>query len=165
MTVLMWDKPKKVKSTADWAESAGFEDGPTGGYVPNMSDEDMGRWKAKLTGVKLGFPQVEIRKTAGAQMTIIVSLGDGYNYKSYKARSDRRPHPYTAADYAKEYPTLVGHKYSAGYTELDYTRMGAPTYGFNVHISLNGPAQMTFEEFEEMHQAIAEAKAYLEALT
>jgi hypothetical protein len=124
MTILMWDKPARKVSVQEWKDDYGFEDGPAGGYIPNMSKADEKRWKAKLTGTKLGFPQVEIRKTAGAsQMTIIVNLGQGYNYKQYKVRD-----------------------------------------GINVHVALNGPAQMTFEETNEMHQAIQEAKTYLEGL-
>lgn len=84
--VLMWDKPQKVLSVADWKDSYGFEDGPTGGYVPNMSSEDAARWKAKLVGKTTTHPQVEIRKSKGStQLTVVVSLGTGYNYKYYKA--------------------------------------------------------------------------------
>lgn len=137
MGVLMWDKPKKVKSTEEWREGYGFEGGPSGGYIPNMSEDDERRWKAKITGVKLGFPQVEIRKTARqAQMTIIVSLGAGYNYKHYRAV--REPN--------------------------DPLSGWGTTEGINVHISLNGPAQMTFQEVTEMNLAIEEAKAKLEEL-
>lgn len=164
--VLRWDKPKAKLSKKDWEESYGFEDGPKGGYVPNMSEADAQSWKAKLTGTKLGFPQVEIRKSVnGAQLLVIVNLGEGYNYKHYRARSEDKKyaHPYTEADFARDYPTLVG-RYNSNYTELDYLRFGAPTYGFNVHMSLNGPAQMTFNEMAELAQAVQEAKLYLEGL-
>ena len=84
--LLMWDKPQKAQSVTDWKNSYGFEDGPAGGYVPNMSDQDAARWKAKLVGKTTPYPQVEIRKTSGStQLLMIVSLGQGYNYKSYKA--------------------------------------------------------------------------------
>lgn len=33
----------------------------------------------------------------------------------------------------------------------------------NIKVSMNGPAEMTFEEFDEFHQAILEAKSALEA--
>lgn len=133
MGILMWDKPKKVKSKEEWANDGGFEDGPTGGYIPNMSDADQARWKAKLVGTKTGFPQVEIRKTTkGAQMLIIVNLGAGYNYKYYKAVPDKS--------------------------------WGSSTKGINLHVALNGPAQMTFQDMDEMYQAVQEAKAALEDL-
>jgi hypothetical protein len=161
MGILFWDKPKKKLSKAEWEESYGFEDGPTGGYVPNMSDEDAARWKAKITGQKLGFPQVEIRKTAGSQMTIIVNLGEGYNYKQYRARDEKYPHPMTKAKWCEIHPEYA--KYANG-DDAYYRRIGAPTEGINVHIALNGPAQLTFEEMDELHQAIQEAKAVLEKL-
>lgn len=136
MAVLSWDKPKKKLAPKDWKKSYGFEDGPDGGYVPNMSAEDNAKWKAKITGTKLGFPQVEIRKQAGqmSQMLIIVNLGKGYNYKTYRAE-DAGPY-----------------------------MCGQPTKGINVHISLNGPAQLTFAEMAEMHLAVEEAKVALENL-
>ena len=85
MSVLNWDKPKKVQTTQEWKEGYGFEGGPTGGYMPNMSDEDAKSWKAKVTGTKIGFPIVEIRKQCrnGTLLFIIVSLGGGFKYKWY----------------------------------------------------------------------------------
>jgi hypothetical protein len=84
MTILMWDAPKKLRTPQQNAEHYGFEDGPTGGYVPNMSDADAARWKAKITGQKRGVKQVELRKSFRAAMvTIIVTLDGGYTYKHY----------------------------------------------------------------------------------
>lgn len=84
MTILMWDAPKKLRTPQQNAEHYGFEDGPTGGYVPNMSAADAWRWKAKMTGQKRGVKQVELRKTfRSAQVTIIVCLDGGYTYKHY----------------------------------------------------------------------------------
>lgn len=89
--LLMWGKPQKVMSVAYWKDSYSFEDGPTGGYVPNMSAQDAARWKAKLVGKTTPHPQVEIRKTSGStQLLMIVSLGHGYNYKSYMAEPSSR---------------------------------------------------------------------------
>ena len=108
--------------------------GPTGGYQPNMSDADAATWRAKETGMKSGFPQVEIRKSfKSAQCLIIVNLGKGYKYKSYE-------------------PVKGPNSW------------GTPTRGINVHMSLNGPLQMTFKDVEEMQEAIQEAKDYLAAL-
>lgn len=73
MSILSWDKPARVKSTKDW-KSLSAEGAPPGVYTPNMSEADMEKWKAKLVGHKVGQPRVEIRKTAGAQILIIVSL-------------------------------------------------------------------------------------------
>lgn len=38
------------------------------------------------------------------------------------------------------------------------------TLGTNVHISLNGPMRLTFEEMNEFSQAINEAKTFLESV-
>ncbi len=142
MTVLMWDEPKKKLNKADWAKSFQFEDGPTGGYVPNMSETDSLRWKAKITGTKLGYPQVEIRKTCGSQMTVIVNLGDGYNYKSYRAEFD---------SYEQSNPFYM-------------LRTPRGTFGKNIHVALNGPAVLTFDEMAEMQQAISEARDKLNTI-
>ncbi len=139
MSILMWDKPKKVLSKKQWEESYGFEDGPTGGYISNMSQDDKSRWKAKVTGQKLGYPQVEIRKEAGSQLLIIVNLGDGYNYKYYRAEQKSPPDKL-----------------------WDFSHTG--TFGICVHMSLNGPAQLTLKEMGELNLAVEEAKAHLNTL-
>lgn len=81
MTILSWDKPEKVMSIEEWA-SWQADSAPPGTYVPNMSKEDVRRWKAKRVGFKAGHPQIEIRKDS---TVIIVSLHGGYKYKGYSA--------------------------------------------------------------------------------
>lgn len=132
MTILVWDKPKKARSSEKHAEMFVADGAPPGTYVPNMSKNDMDKWKAKLVGKTKNVPQVEIRKTCrGSQMLIIINLGTGYNYGYYKSESDQ---------------------------------WGRDTKGINIHISMNGPCQMTFSEMDEMKQAIDEATEYLKAL-
>ena len=60
-SVLMWEKPEKVMSVEAW-KSISACGAPPGVYTPNMSEEDMFKWKAKLVG-KLGEIEevVEIR--------------------------------------------------------------------------------------------------------
>lgn len=85
MSILNWNKPVKVASSAEHIATEGFDGGPAGGYVPNMSEEDKLKWKAKLVGKTTNHPQVEIRKSFDrVQFTMIVSLGNGYTYKYYK---------------------------------------------------------------------------------
>lgn len=151
----MWDKPKKAQSTEEWKNGYSFEDGPAGGYQNNMSDEDANRWRAKITGTKLGFPQVEIRKTAGAQITIIVNLGQGYNYKGYRA-VEPRYEGWTIETWREQHPS-----YHSQYSDEQIENYLYPTRGINVHMSMNGPAQLTFTEMTEMHLAIEEAKVAL----
>jgi hypothetical protein len=148
--ILMWDKPKRKLSKEAWKDDYGFESGPTGGYQPNMSADDTARWKAKMVGTKTGFPQVEIRKAAGSLMTIVVNLGSGYNYKQYASL-----------------PTKINDPTSYGrdQTERDsHVFLGHTTTGINVHISMNGPVQMTFDDLADMQAAINEARDALEEL-
>jgi hypothetical protein len=60
MSVLDWDKPGRVVSIEEW-KGISADSAPPGVYTPNMSDEDMKKWKAKYVGGK--NPRVEIRKT------------------------------------------------------------------------------------------------------
>lgn len=66
--ILSWDKPAKVMPREEW-ESISADGAPPGVYIPNMSKEDMLKWKAKKVGQR-----VEIRKTAGSQILIKVTL-------------------------------------------------------------------------------------------
>lgn len=168
--ILRWDRPKKVQTTQQWAESYGFDGGPRGGYQPNMSEADKLSWKAKITGKKLGYPQVEIRKTTqrGSQVVIIVNLGNGYNYKQYEAENSN-PHyrNMTLEQYKEKYQDLYDDpdSYFGGKDlEQDYIQQVFPTRGINVHIATNGPIQMTFEEMQEMQIAISEAEQALSSL-
>jgi len=84
MGILSWEKPKRVRSKEEHAKISA-DGAPPGVYVPNMSEDDQLKWKAKLVGVKVGYPQVEIGKTfRGNGLVILVSLGNGYQYKYYK---------------------------------------------------------------------------------
>jgi len=69
--VLDFEKPKKVRTTEEHNEMFSSDSGVAGTYVPNMSKEDMNKWKAKhITGKE---ERVEIRKTIeGVQLVIIV---------------------------------------------------------------------------------------------
>lgn len=155
--ILRWDVPKKVD----------------GGYMPNMSEADQLSWKAKITGKKLGYPQVEIRKTTerGSQVVIIVNLGLGYNYKYYRAEQKEDELQYylnqgikTEDDFVKKY-SEENNFYSEEEARETYRRMVYPTRGINVHIATNGPIQMTFAEMEDMRAAIEEAKVVLTDLS
>ncbi len=72
MGILNFDIPKKIRS-ADEHNIMYCADGAVPGtYVPNMSKEDMYRWKAKH--IRGANERVEIRKTIiGTQMVVIVS--------------------------------------------------------------------------------------------
>ena len=59
--LLTWDKPNKARTTEDHNREYQSDSGVDGTYVPNMSDEDKFRWKAKRIGGK--DLRIEIRKT------------------------------------------------------------------------------------------------------
>lgn len=86
MSVLVWEKPKKLRDSKEHADSYSADGAPPGAYVPNMSAEDRLKWKAKLVGHKTGYPQVEIRRDG---CVIIVSTR-GYKYKHYDTRDIRQ---------------------------------------------------------------------------
>lgn len=75
-SVLQFDKPKKIRSTEENNEMYKADNAPPGVYVPNMSVEDMLKWKAKKVSGQ--SERVEIRKTISfpewnaAQMVCVV---------------------------------------------------------------------------------------------
>lgn len=77
MTILNWAKPDKIMTTEERSKISA-DGAPPGVYVSNISNKDLVKWKAKITGQKKARPQVEIRRN---YMVLIVSLGEGYNYK------------------------------------------------------------------------------------
>ena len=75
MSVLDFKKPVKLLPTAVWNDNHQSDSDIAGTYVPNMSEADKLKWKAKrIVG---SDPRVEIRKTISnhgdyAQMLVIV---------------------------------------------------------------------------------------------
>ena len=66
--VLDFGKIKKAMPHSEW-EKISADGAPPGVYCPNMSVEDMHKWKAKLVGGT--DPRVEIRKTiSGARLLL-----------------------------------------------------------------------------------------------
>jgi hypothetical protein len=138
-TVLLdFNPPKKVEI------EYGFEDGPTGGYMPQMSQTDARRWKAKKFNIGKENARIELRKSIGggvsgrgpvSQVTIFVAL-DGWDLAS--KFEHRGPNG----------------KSKWGSNLFDTT-------GLNVRMSMNGAILMTFEEFAEINQIVNEAKDYL----
>lgn len=137
MSILVWEKPKPVRSKKEHAEIS-FDGGPPGGFVSNMSDDDYNSWRAKVVGLKTGYPQVEIRHSGAV---IIVSYS-GYKYKTY----DTRP---TEENIAK------ARRFDRDDDGSDWAK---------IHIACAGPIMLTLKEFNDMNAAIGEAFAYLKEL-
>lgn len=138
MSILSWDKPAKARSHDDHVANTSADGAPPGCYVPNMSREDAMKWKAKVVGAKVGFPQVEIRRDG---VVIVLSLR-GYKYKQYDLR--------LSEENIKKWK-------SYGW----YSKSEEPTL---VHIATSGPMQFTMQELNEFQQAIAEGIEHLKAL-
>jgi len=100
----------------------------------------MSDWRGRIvTDKKIGIKHVELKKTykqdtlnAFSQILILVAL-DGWRFK------DETPEG-----------------------EMKYNRIQNATKGLNVRRSMNGPMAATFEQFDEINQAIQEAKLVLE---
>lgn len=85
MSVLNWDKPLKVRDTESHNKIHMSDSGVAGTYVPNMTKEDMYKWKAKH--IKGADERIEIRKTIlGSQLLVIVKKEGGFEdkYKRFK---------------------------------------------------------------------------------
>lgn len=135
--LINFDKPQKRMSARDHADSYGFDGGPLGGYVPNMSKSDAERWKAKHINQGNENARIDLRKTftgiGNGQGSMFVAL-DGWDHAAkYEHRRERRP------------------------GEDMFTN----TQGLNVRMSMNGPILMTFEQFAEINQIVEEAKTIL----
>ena len=118
MSLINWDKPKKIRPTKEHNKMYSSDCDVDGTYVPNMSRGDEKKWKGILKTHKDKTRQVELRKTfESAQLLIIVGDGYGYDYKYYK----RDPK-------------------------------------FDMHVSMNGPLQLTFDQFNEIYQVVREAQ-------
>ena len=130
--LISFDKPAKVEI------DAGFDGGPVGGYVPQMSDADAVRWRAKLVNRGKDGARIELKKKftginngqGSTQVSMIVAL-DGWDYAAkHEARTAKAP--------------------TSDWFHTD-------TRGLNVRMSMNGPLLMTFEQFAEINQAVQEA--------
>lgn len=140
MTVLSWEKPEKVMSVEEW-KSISADDAPPGVYMPNMSQADAEKWKAKLKYKGTDHPHVEIRKTVrGTQLLIIVAL-DGWKY---------RPSGHVVG----ESPNGDNERGWDGYA----------TKGYQVRMSVNGPMWWKWPEFLDLTFAVHEARKVLTQL-
>lgn len=107
MSIICWDKPKKIRSTEKHCSEYSSDCGVPGTYVPNMSEDDRKKWKGKITQTT-SSPQVELRKDS---FVVIVGL-DGYTYKGY--------HRVPEKTYERSTKGLNVHIASAGPIQLSF---------------------------------------------
>lgn len=135
--LLNFTKPAKVEI------DAGFDGGPTGGYVPQMSEADAVRWRAKHFNLGKEGARIELKKKftginngqGSTQVSMIVAL-DGWDYA---AKHEHR------------------RTFQRGVDDWFHT----DTRGLNVRMSMNGPLLMTFDQFREINDIVNEAEHYL----
>lgn len=63
MPILSFDKPQKLRSTAAHNATYVADSAPPGAYVPNMSQEDRLKWKAKHFNEGKENARIEISKS------------------------------------------------------------------------------------------------------
>lgn len=131
--ILDFNKPTKIN------QGGGFEGGPTGGYVPQMSDADNRKWKAKHINKGKAGERIEIRKAFGPTQILIFVAKDGWNYSE----------KHEVADHDHNWSRRPNGRPEVG------------TKGKNVRVSMNGPLKLTWDEYNELTQAIEEAKTLL----
>ncbi|MFA5153773.1 MAG: hypothetical protein WC554_14525 [Clostridia bacterium] len=143
--ILDFSIPKKVRSTKEHNETYDSDSGIPGTYVPNMSEKDKHRWKAKH--VKGDNERIEIRKTFTSQLLIVV-------YK--KPYQPKRPEFPEYDGGGKDFYWEQANKiYSAAMDDYEKSHR-------DVQMSMNGKLDLTFEEWEEMIEAINEARFILD---
>ena len=123
---LDFSKPEKVENKNS------FDGDPTGiGYVPQMSQEDANRWKAKRFNAGKYGDRIELRSSSpGSQVLVIVGM-EGWNYKNES--------PHRAAGTWDRFNKLNG------------------SHGKNVRISSNGPMSFSLKEWSDLNELILEA--------
>jgi hypothetical protein len=132
--VLSFEASKKLRNAEMHNEMFQSNAGINGTYVPNMSEEDKNKWKAKH--IKGDDERIEIRKTIGGTQLLIVVYKKEYQPKYPKYSSANDPKAYA--------------KYKERMAEW-YKRHQ------NIRMSMNGKLDMTYVDCLDMTDAIKEA--------
>jgi hypothetical protein len=130
MGILEFIKPTKAVDIAEWKKISA-DGAPPGVYTPNMSDADRRRYKANIVGGEC--PRVEVRVSLGSEVLIKVKAHQIERKFDYNVSSEER---------AKQ----------------DKRNKLAGDHGSkHIKISMNGPMELTIEEWEKFKTAIDEA--------
>jgi hypothetical protein len=139
--LLEFEKPKKLRSSKEHNARYMSDSGVAGTYVPNMSDVDMNKWKAKH--IKGDDERIEIRKTIkGVQLLIIV----------YK-KPYQPPKP--------EFPEYDGGSKDFYWEQANvFYNQDCKRYAKrhnDIQISMNGKLDLTFDNFWDIQEVVREA--------
>ena len=85
-SLISWEKPKKTRTKEEHNAYYQSDSEVPGTYVSNISNDDMKKWKGKIVGMRLGHPQIEIRRYP---FVMILSNG-GYKHKKFYTRESTR---------------------------------------------------------------------------
>lgn len=141
MGLLSFEIPKKIKTTEEHNNTYVADSAPPGVYVPNMSEEDRCKWKAKH--IKGENERIEIRKgIGGVQLVIIV-------YKESFKNGQVEPNEPNREDF-----NLWDEYWDARDKYNDWFK----GWHDDIKISMNGSLWLSNKEYKEMIQVIDEAK-------
>lgn len=143
MSILSFETPKKLRSTEEHNEMFQSDSGIAGTYIPNMSEEDMKKFKAKH--IKGEQERIEIKICIGGVNCNIFVYKNIYNPKYPK---------YPEADYGTEAYKEQKEEYEKKYNEWKNSHQ-------NIKFSMNGKMNITFDEWNKINQAVEEAKKIL----
>jgi|APSaa5957512622_1039677.scaffolds.fasta_scaffold69703_2 hypothetical protein len=135
--LLSFAKPEKARPSDAHNRMNSSDSGVEGTYASNMSEEDKQKWKGKLVGSKSGNFRVEIRKIAEGTNILVIVNGEMPTIEKFKMRG-RDPYQY---------------KYKVHGNEPHQVKMSA-----------NGPMYFTPELWQDLQQAIREARQVLSLL-
>jgi hypothetical protein len=138
--ILDFEKPKKIRSTEEHNSLFSSDCGVAGTFVPNMSEEDQKKWKAKHIGGN--DERIEIRKTLGGAQVLIIVYKEPYHPPEPKYPETR----YTDSAY---------HVNMAKYKEKMKEWHKSHE---NIKISMNGKVDITLEEYSDLKAAVLEAQ-------
>lgn len=148
MSLLSFEIPKKVRSTEDHNKIYSSDSGVEGTYVPNMSEEDRCKWKAKH--IKGENERIEIRKGIGGVQLVIIVYKEPFKYGQVEPEEPK----YNWDNYNKE----TYEEYSK---KAEAYREWFKGYYDDIKISMNGSLSISNKEFEEINKVILEAKEFM----
>jgi hypothetical protein len=139
--LLDFEKPKKVKSSEDHNKIYMSDSGVAGTYVPNMSDEDKNKWKAKH--IKGDDERIEIRKSLnGVQILIVIYKNPFQPNKPVFPEYDGG-----GKDFYWEQANIFYRADCKRYAKRHQ----------NVQMSMNGKIDMTWDNWWDLTEAVKEA--------
>lgn len=139
--LLNFDKSQKIRSTKEHNEKYSSDSGIAGTYVPNMSEVDMNKWKAKY--IKGDDERIEIRKTInGVQLLIVV-----YKNKYQPPKPTFPEYDGGSKDFYWKQANIFYNQECKEYAKRHQ----------DIRISMNGKLDLTYDDFWDINEVVKEA--------